>query len=347
MKSEETGQPAGPTGPVARAEVVWDEAAWDASELDARRRALAAPDAAAAWAIVVRASRRVMRTFTTSFFIVSRFLPPGKRDRVEVIYATVRYPDEVVDSFSLPPGDGRARIEAWAAAYETALACGDLRESLARGVPGFLAGFREVVRESGIPPEHYRAFLDAMRRDLAPRPFATLEDLVDDYIYGSAIVVGYFLAHVYGARTPEDFPRALQSARDLGIGLQLTNFLRDVGEDQHRGRMYLPQEFLRAEGLEGADARDPACHDAFGRVVRRVAAEAAEYYARAAENLDAFAVDSRIAIRACIDVYGLLNRRILESPRGIAHRESVPLREKLRVLPPSKYWRIPLAYLVP
>ena len=325
--------------------VVWSEADWVAFERDTRRRALAEADPHAAWDRVVRASRKVMRTYTTSFFIVSRFLPRHKRDRVEVIYATVRYPDEVVDSFPLSPTDRLRRIEEWAAAYETALACGSLRESIEKGVPCFLAGFREVMRESGIPPEYYRAFLDAMRLDIQPRLFQNVEDLINSYIYGSAIVVGYFLTHVYGASSPERFPQALESARDLGIGLQLTNFLRDVGEDQRRGRMYLPQDLLRAEGIENADARDPACHAAFGRAVKALAAEAARYYERSARNLDAFAADSRIAIRACIDVYGLLNQRILKSARGIAHRESVPLREKLRPLPPSKYWRIPMAYI--
>lgn len=325
--------------------MVWDEARWTAYERDTRRRALAASAAPAAWAQIVRASRRVMRAYTTSFFIVSRFLPRRKRERVEVIYATVRYPDEVVDSFPLAPGNRLARLDAWAAAYEAALACGDLGASLRQGVPCFLAAFREVVREHNIPPEHYRAFLDAMRRDIRPRPFATLADLIDSYIYGSAIVVGYFLAHVYRASAPGQFPRALESARDLGIALQLTNFLRDVGEDQRRGRVYLPQDLLQAEGIANADARDPALHAAFDRVIKAVAREAERYYARSARNLDAFAPDSRVAIQACLDVYGLLNRRILRSARSLAQRASVPWREKLRPLPPSKYWRIPLAYL--
>ena len=201
------------------------------------------------------------------------------------------------------------------------------------------------MRERGIPAEHYRAFIEAMRLDVNPRPFTTLDDLVDSYIYGSAVVVGYFLAHVYGANEERDFARALKSARALGVALQLTNFLRDVAEDQRRGRVYLPQDFLRAEGIEQLDARSEAQQSALARVVRRVAAVAEDFYKIAHADLDAFAPDCRPAIHACIKVYGRLNERIARSERGVRHRESVPLAEKLGVLPPSKYWRIPLAYL--
>jgi phytoene synthase len=186
-----------------------------------------------------------------------------------------------------------------------------------------------------------------MRLDIEPRKFETLPDLIESYIYGSAIVVGAFLTHVYGSARPEEFSRALAASRNLAIGLQLTNFLRDVAEDYRRGRLYLPVDWLRAEGLEHADPADPETHAGFGRVVQALVGEAQRYYDLAARDLDAFAPDSRIAIRACTDVYGLLNRRIRQSPSGLAHRESVPLQEKLRVLPPSKYWRIPLAYLLP
>src|SRR5215210_321121 len=93
--------------------------------------------------------------------------------------------------------------------------------------------------------------------DVTPLPFRTLDDLIHSYVYGSAVVVGYFLAHVYGARDSASFGRALSAARDLGVALQLTNFLRDVAEDQRRGRVYLPADALRAEGIRTLDARDP------------------------------------------------------------------------------------------
>ncbi|HLM58325.1 MAG TPA: phytoene/squalene synthase family protein [Pyrinomonadaceae bacterium] len=324
---------------------VWGMEEWAALEERARSRAMKAGSEGGAWRVLNRHARRVMRAYTTSFFIVSRFLPRAKREEVEAVYAAVRYPDEVVDTFPLP-ADGRLRLlDEWREHYEAGIGSASLREALSRGVPPGLAGFAQVVRRRAIPAEHYRAFLDAMRRDVEPRPFATLDDLVNSYVYGSAVVVGYFLAHVYGASAERSFPRALAAARDLGIALQLTNFLRDVAEDQLRGRVYLPQDALRAEGIEALDARDPRQREPLARVLRRLTGVAAEYYGRAEAALDAFSPDCRLAVHACIKVYGRLNERVAEDSRAVTSRVSVPLKEKFRALPPSKYWRIPLAYL--
>lgn len=324
---------------------VWSQAKWAELERDTRDRALAAPSEEEAWELIVKQARAVLKNYSTSFFIVTRFLPPAKRAQVEAIYAAVRYPDEVVDTFPMTQVQRTKLLNEWAARYDEAFQAKSLQESLRQGAPCFVASFADVVRRTGIPREHYHAFLDAMRLDVWPRSFATLDDLIESYIYGSAIVVGYFLTYVYGSARPGDFDRALASARDLGIGLQLTNFLRDVAEDQRRGRVYLPQDMLRAEGISEMDAADPGQQAALNRVLRHLTALTEEYYERSQANLDAFHHDSRVAIRACIDVYRQLNARIALSPRGILHRESVPLREKFRVLPASKYWRLPLAYL--
>lgn len=328
-----------------KTEEVWSREQWRRLERETHRRALAANSDAEIWDILVKQARAVLKTYSTSFFIVTRFLPPAKRAKVEAIYAAVRYPDEIVDTFPLAQPLRQELLDEWVEYYDTSLCCTSLRESLELGVPCFVAGFAEVVRECHIPPEHYHAFLDAMRLDVWPRKFATLDDLIDSYIYGSAIVVGYFLTYVYGSPKPQDFDRALESARNLGIALQLTNFLRDVAEDQRRGRIYLPQDMLRAEGIEEMDASDPNQQPALNNVLRKLAAMTEKYYERSLADLDAFNHDSRIAIRACIDVYRQLNARIAKSPRGIQHRESVPMHEKFRVLPNSKYWRLPLAYL--
>jgi phytoene synthase len=333
---------------INKSNIIWNEEAWAAVERETQRRALQADSEAAVWKIINVQARTVMRAYSTSFFIVSRFLPAAKRAEVEAVYAAVRYPDEIVDTFPLRREEQLQRLDEWGDFYEEGLVSASTGEALRRGVPCFLASFTTVVRERGIPPEHYRAFLDAMQHDAAPRPFETLADLIQTYIYGSAIVVGYFLTYVYGASAGANFTRALESARALGIALQLTNFLRDVGEDQRRGRVYLPLDMLRAEGLHAPaelDLNNAHQRYALAKVLKGLASIAESYYADAEHDLDAFSPDCRPAIRACISVYRRLNERIGQSPDGVMHRESVPASEKLGVLPPSKYWRIPLAYL--
>ncbi|MDX2032827.1 MAG: phytoene/squalene synthase family protein [Blastocatellia bacterium] len=320
---------------------------WNQIEEETRRRALSADSEEQAWGALTRQARTVLKTYSTSFFIVTRFLPPAKRAQVEAIYAAVRYPDEVVDTFPMTQVQRTRILDSWAESYDAALGNRSIKESLVYGAPCFIASFAEVVRRAEIPAEHYHAFLDAMRLDIWPRRFETLDDLIDSYVYGSAIVVGYFLTYVYGAVSPSQFDRALKSARNLGIALQLTNFLRDVAEDQRRHRVYLPQDLLREEGIEKMDAADPAQQAGLNRVLRRLTAVTEGYYESALADLDAFNHDSRVAIRACIDVYRQLNDRIANNPRGILHRESVPIRQKFKVLPTSKYWRLPLAYLRP
>ena len=287
----------------------------------------------------------MLRTYSTSFFLVTRFLPPVKRAEVEVIYAAVRYPDEIVDTFPLSRAERLSRLDCWREMYDRSLAVGSVREALARNINPVLAAFAQVVQRRGIPEEHYRSFLSAMRLDVEPRLFVSLDDLIESYIYGSATVVGYFLAFVYGPSTPRDFDRALASSRHLAIALQLTNFLRDVTEDQRRGRVYIPVDLLRAEGIDALDLNQPAQRIPLERVLRRMSAVAEAYYGLADSNLDAFSPDCHNAIRACIEVYRQLNGRIGRSVEGVRHRESVPMTTKFRVLPSSKYWRLPLAYL--
>lgn len=336
-----------PAAPAAQP--VWSLAQWDQRDAALRARAALAPTNEDAWRIVAKSARAVLRTYSTSFFIVTRWLPPAKRAQVEAIYAAVRYPDEVVDSFALPTAERIRLLDHWAEGYERALER-DVRGGLSGGCPCYAVGFAEVVRRAGIPPKHYRSFLEAMRLDVEPAPYATLDDLIERYVYGSAIVVGYFLTYVYGSSAPTEFDRALKASRDLGIALQLTNFLRDVAEDQRRGRCYMPQDMLKAEGIDRIDVNDPAQRPALARVLGQVAAEARRYYTEAEANLDAFAPDSRMAIHACCQVYGQLNQRlesIANEPDRVSLRESVPMREKFRVLPADKFWRLPLAYLTP
>jgi phytoene synthase len=322
----------------------WQLEEWRGIESRTRSVALRASSSAGAWAAIVTTSRRVLRAYSSSFFLVTRFLPPAKRAEVEVIYASVRYPDEIADSFALPAARKLEMLAEWRSWYEEALGRRGVRESLLAGVPCFLAAFAEVVRRRSIPHQHYLDFLEAMRHDVRPGVFESLSDLIDRYVYGSAVVVGYFLAHVYGASDHTDFSETLASARELGIALQLTNFARDVAADHRRGRLYIPLDVMAEVGLDPENYFLPANRAKLRRCVQWMVSEAERRYAMAERTLDTFAPNCRVAIRACIDVYRQLNRRLGAGDADLETRQTVPTLEKFRVLPASKYWRLPLAY---
>ena len=323
---------------------VWSEQDWKELAESVRRAALRAGEDAVAWNLICRAARRVMATYTTSFFIASRFLPKPKRRMVEVIYAAVRYPDEIVDTLPLSQPERHHRLATWRAEYEAALGGNGILDALRQGISPFVAGFVEVVRRTDIPADAYRVFLDAMQYDVEFELFESLEDLIERYVAGSAIAVGVFLTHVYGAQSPEAFPMALESARHLAIGLQLTNFARDVPEDARRGRWYLPMDMMRRHGAVPFDLASPANRRAIRAVVHELADYAEEHYRASERGLNAFSAETQLAIRACLELYRRLNRRVQELPDCLAQRASVSWREKWALLPPSKYIRVPLMW---
>jgi phytoene synthase len=325
----------------------WSESHWRHLDEQMVRDACALPSEERIWKRIVQKARKTLKTYSTSFFMVTRFLPRFKREQVEVIYAAVRFPDEIVDTFTLDDQEKLDRLTGWREHYRAGLAGRSLRDRLQGGVPPFMAAFSRVVRRHNIPPEHYESFLDAMVADIHPRNYDSLDDLIENYIYGSAVVVGYFLTYVYGAKDRNDFQRALVCARDLGIALQLTNFLRDIREDRGRRRLYLPLDILHAHHITPQNLYAPGLKSNFRDMISYLGHLTESYYVRAHHNLDAFAADSRIAIQACIDVYRQLNNRIMQMPDHASERASVPIREKFRVLPISKYWRLPIAYLYP
>lgn len=310
-----------------------------------RGRIVRADGEARAWANIVQAARTVLHAYSSSFFLVTRFLPPEKRGEVEVTYAAVRYPDEIVDSFMLAPEEKLTRLDGWQRDYGVALRAANLKEQVAAGTPWILCGFARVALRRGIPPEHYLAFLDAMRRDVQPSFFADFEELIGNYVYGSAVVVGYFLTHIYGAAGATGLEQALECARELGIALQLTNFARDVEEDRRRGRLYVPRDALACYGLRAEEVLHGSNPGALQRAALWLAEQAEPRYQYARRHLSAFSPDCRPAIRACIDVYQELNRRLLDERSLTRRRVRLNAFEKLRLLPPDKYWRVPLAYM--
>ena len=297
--------------------------------------------------VAVKFSRKVLKTHSTSFFIVTRFLPKFMRDEVELVYGSVRFPDEIVDSFDIKNDEKKELLSNWRNKYRLALESGSFEDSINKDVPILLAGFTEVVKKYSIPSSYYESFLDAMELDVEPRDFEDTKDLIDNYVYGSAIVVGYFLAYVYGSSQIDNFEETLKSSKELGIALQLTNFIRDINEDLKRGRVYIPKTILNNNGIDLENYGNNVNQNTSSINAARMelASIANKYYKESEKGIESFSPESRIAIKACIELYGKLNDRIISRGNDIKTRESLSWSEKLGALPLSKYWKLPIAYL--
>ena len=297
--------------------------------------------------VAVKFSRKVLKTHSTSFFIVTRFLPKFMRDEVELVYGSVRFPDEIVDSFDIKNYEKKELLSNWRNKYRLALESGSFEDSINKDVPILLAGFTEVVKKYSIPSSYYESFLDAMELDVEPRDFEDIDDLINNYVYGSAIVVGYFLAYVYGSSQIDNFEETLKSSKELGIALQLTNFIRDINEDLKRVRVYIPKTILNNNGIDLKNYGNNVNQNTSSINAARMelASIANKYYKESEKGIESFSPESRIAIKACIELYGKLNDRIISRGNDIKTRESLSWSEKLGALPSSKYWKLPIAYL--
>lgn len=180
----------------------------------------------------------VTREHGTTYYWGARLLPERDRRHVFAVYTLARLADDIVDTAGPDPGpETAAALDAFEARFHEALATGG-------GDDPVLAAVAATVQERGIPHECFDRFFTAMRTDLTRRTYGTWQDLLG-YMDGSAAVIGEMMLPVLHPTTD-----AVAPARALGLAFQLTNFLRDVGEDLDRGRVYLPQEDLVRFGAD-------------------------------------------------------------------------------------------------
>lgn len=190
----------------------------------------------------------IVRKHARTFYLASGFLPRHKRRAAFALYAFCRIADDIVDRVECARAEGGAadpEIVALLAAHEQRL------QAALAGAPTDPV-FREldrVMREFGVPTTVLHELLDGVACDLAPVRYESWADL-SGYCEGVASSVGEMCTYVFGVQGDEDVRTvALQHARTLGLAMQLTNILRDVGEDARRGRCYLPVQDLTAAGL--------------------------------------------------------------------------------------------------
>lgn len=261
-------------------------------------------------AAVVSVSRDVMKQHARSFSWAAFFLPRDRHDDAAVVYAFCRLVDDLVDEAPDIP-TGAAAIEKLIAELH---GHDDPRE--------LVAAYREVATRSGIADDAAEHLAEGVQSDAGEVLLQSDRDLIR-YCYRVAGVVGVMMCGVLGVQDP----RALPHAIDLGIGMQLTNICRDVLEDAERGRVYLPEERLRAIGVSHAELLDAARRDELDirHVVRDLLALAERYYLSAEAGMRFIPARSRAAILAASRIYRAIGQRLLrKGANPLSGRTIVP-----------------------
>ena len=266
----------------------------------------------------------VINTKARSFAFAARFLDPERRRATQVLYAFFRTVDDLVDERE--PGSDVAEAAAALDAWDGWLAMADRPGASPSDDPDPLrAALAETMVAYAIPPNYLRALLLGLRDDLTGRPIATFADL-ERYSFRVAATVGLAMCHVLGATTP----RALSAAAALGIAMQLTNILRDVADDLHRGRLYLPADELERFGCsEGALARG-AVDECLRELLRFQIERARRYYAAGAIGLSELTPEARYPIALASTLYAsILDKIEIQGYDVFSRRAMVGRREKV------------------
>jgi len=238
-------------------------------------------------------ARHAARNFYYSFWV----LPPAKRVAMCALYAFFRRTDDLGDDEGTVD-ERRQKLASWREQWHRALA-GQYDDVL-------LPAVVDTVRRYDVPPQYLETAIDGVETDLVRTRFATLDELAD-YCYQVASVVGLASIHVWGFRRCDE---SIEAAKACGIAFQLTNILRDIGEDAGRGRTYLPQDELARFGLTDADLAAGRVDDRMRALFRFQTDRAAEFYRRA-EVLKQYLSSDGVAIFATMfDIYRSLLEKI-------------------------------------
>jgi 15-cis-phytoene synthase len=284
-----------------------------------------------------RACRRINARHGRTFFLATRLLPPDRRPAVHALYGFARLADEIVDNSR---GNRARELAAFEREVAGALGGGPTGHARRAGVEPaapVLAALVDTVRRHRIEPGLFAEFLAAMRMDLTVTGYRTFADLAR-YTHGSAGVIGLQLLPVLGTVGPA--ADAAPYAAALGEAFQLTNFLRDVGEDLDRGRLYLPADELAAFGVDRArlehahrtGTTDPPIRRALAHLVACNHA----VYRRAEPGIALLRRESRPCVRTAFVLYrGILDEIAACGYAVLGRRVAVPARRRLGVALPG------------
>jgi phytoene synthase len=156
----------------------------------------------------------------------------------------------------------------------------------------------DTVQRFDIPISYFEAFLKSMQMDLTITQYQSYEELME-YVYGSAAVIGLQMLPILGTLSDE----AYVAAEKLGVAFQLANFIRDVGEDLDRGRVYLPLQELARHGVTRQMLEERSLTPEIKSALKEQIARVRQLQAEASSGIKLLSPESRACIEAASELY--------------------------------------------
>ena len=268
-------------------------------------------------------SEIAVKNSSSSFRYSFSFLPKTQRDALRTVYAFCRETDDIVDN----PGDLPTKIERlqkW-------------RTELGKALEGtsdyqILNQLSSIAKRFKIPVEYFYELIKGVEMDLVKNRYATFEEL-KDYCYHVASTVGLMSLEIFGSRSE----KTKEYAVNLGIALQLTNILRDVGIDARYGRIYLPLEDLKRFNYSEEDIFQKKYTPEFLALMNYESERAEEYFKKAQESLPTEDKRAMFAAKIMERIYFHTLLRIKEARFNVFdHKVAVPKYQQFLIA--IKYW---------
>jgi len=252
----------------------------------------------------IKICKNMTRAYGTSYFISTYFFPKTLRERTWVIYAFVRYPDEIVDNQEKDAGIAREKILEWKNEWQQTY-----NGSIT--VNPVLRANATLWKECNIPFEYSDIFLDAMLQDTNKNRYNSYSEL-ESYMYGSATVVGYMMSYIIGFKDG-----ALPYAKALGEAFQLTNFLRDIKEDLTRGRIYIPTDEMLKYNVTEFDFHSEKMSAQMKDLIMYQIKRNEDLYSQALKGIPMLHKSGRRAVRIALYLYKEILEQIKKDPERI------------------------------
>ena len=266
---------------------------------DNRNNAVPEPDKVITLEDAYSYCRQISKDHAKTFYLASMFLPKKQQKPIFAIYALLRTVDDIVDLAEMKLSNGlitsdeiQRLLDGWKSKL---LAC---YAGKTDNDPIMMA-WHDTLKSHSIPIELPLDLMDGVAMDIEFKPFETFDELYV-YCYKVAAVVGLMTSEIFGYSDK----RALEHAIELGIAMQLTNILRDIGEDVDRGRIYLPLEDLRRFNYSSEELMQKRMNDNFLNLMKFQVERARSYYRSSEKGIPMLEKRSRFGVAISSVNYG-------------------------------------------